>query len=167
MKFLQSRCSKKNKRGSMELSVNSIVILVIAVVVLGLILGFIKAKFGDVSKQLVLDEPSAAPADMNNPITLSKSSVVVGPGKTFVIKANIYNGGGSAVTAEHPSITCSAPSPLSASSTISTFDIPAGKSQEFNAILTTASVAKTVYLCKISTTKLTTTLSKEFTISVE
>ncbi|MEM2131144.1 MAG: hypothetical protein QXM96_03635 [Candidatus Woesearchaeota archaeon] len=42
----------KNKRGALELSVNTIVILIIAIVILGLIIGFIKSMFEKTTSQI-------------------------------------------------------------------------------------------------------------------
>ena len=48
--------NRRKKKGSMELSVNSIVILVIAIVVMGLILGFIREQFKKAGSNPILPE---------------------------------------------------------------------------------------------------------------
>ena len=79
-----------NRRASMELSVNSIVILVIAVVIMGLLLAFIRSKLTDLD---VPDPGEIEPvaASSSTPITLSRESVTVASGKSFTLKANVYN----------------------------------------------------------------------------
>jgi len=80
-----------HRKGSMELSVNSIVILVIAVVMMGLILGFIRSKFADVSGGFVVDESSALEASASNPIMLSRNLVVVSGTQKTGLNINFYN----------------------------------------------------------------------------
>ncbi len=80
-----------NKKGSMELSVNAIVILVIAIVMLGLILGFVKSKFGEIGKGLESQEPDAPSASSAEPITVSRTSITANPGDVISLKAKVYN----------------------------------------------------------------------------
>ena len=79
-----------NKKGSMELSVNSIVILVIAIVMLGLILGFVKSKFNSIDKQFTQNEPDAAAASSSDPITVSRPELIVNAGEQLALKFNVY-----------------------------------------------------------------------------
>ncbi len=79
-----------NKKGSMELSVNSIVILVIAIVMLGLILGFVKSKFSDLNKQVTTNEPDPATATPGNPLTISRTQLVVSAGDTTYLKFGVF-----------------------------------------------------------------------------
>jgi len=79
-----------NKKGSMELSVNSIVILVIAIVMLGLILGFVRSKFGDLNKQLVNNEPEAQAATPSDRLTVSRETVAVSGGEEATLKVQVY-----------------------------------------------------------------------------
>ncbi len=83
-----------NKKGSLSLSINAIVVLILAIVMLGLALGFIKTMFGKVSGQveaLVSNEPEPDVAGPSNPVTLSRSVIVVGPSQTTAIKFSVYN----------------------------------------------------------------------------
>jgi hypothetical protein len=96
-----------NKKGSMELSVNSIVILVIAIVMLGLILGFVKSKFGDLNKQIVTTEPEAPTATSSEPITVSRAELIVNAGEQVALKFQVYALGAITI-ADVPSITCGA-----------------------------------------------------------
>lgn len=79
-----------NKKGSMELSVNAIVILVIAVVMLGLILGFIRSKFSNISRNIDMDEMAPLPATGSEPLTVSRSLLVLSPGETTVLRLSYY-----------------------------------------------------------------------------
>lgn len=79
-----------NKKGSMELSVNSIVILVIAIVMLGLILGFVKTKFSQLDNQLGSTEPDAPLASASNPLTISRTQIAGSPGEEIGIKFSAY-----------------------------------------------------------------------------
>ena len=81
-----------NKKGALELSVNAIVILIIALTVLGLVLGFAVSKFRGLSEQLVITEetPTATPQipiqfpGGDNELTLTK-------GQTTQLTLSIYN----------------------------------------------------------------------------
>jgi hypothetical protein len=79
-----------NKKGSMELSVNSIVILVIAIVMLGLILGFVKSKFTVLDNQIGSNEPNAPTASASNPFTISRDQIAASPGEELGIKFSAY-----------------------------------------------------------------------------
>ena len=79
-----------NKKGSMELSVNSIVILVIAIVMLGLILGFVNKNFNTINKQFSQDEPAAPPASSSDPISISRAAPTVNAGEQLSLRFNIY-----------------------------------------------------------------------------
>ncbi len=83
-----------NKKGSLSLSINAIVVLILAIVMLGLALGFIKTMFGKVSGQveaLVANEPEPNPAGPSDPLTLSRSTIVIGSSQTSAIKFNVYS----------------------------------------------------------------------------
>ncbi len=82
----------------MELSVNSIVILVIAIVIMGLILAFVRSKFTDLSSSLEQQEPDAATAISADPISLSRTTIGATPGATAVIKTNVMNVNGTSGT---------------------------------------------------------------------
>ncbi len=94
-----------NKKGSLELSVNAIVILIIALAILGLVIGFAVSKFRDVSGQIGTSEEtpeatSAQPIMLPNGVNtlnLEKNKV-----KTMAI--SVYNGGTSGVVINSSSI---------------------------------------------------------------
>jgi len=78
-----------NKKGSMELSVNSIVILVIAVVMLGLILTFVKTRMDKLTITNEVPDPIAANA--GNPITLNPETISLSQGGKTNVKIGMYN----------------------------------------------------------------------------
>jgi len=142
-----------NKKGSMELSVNSIVILVIAIVMLGLILGFVKSKFSDLGNSLVKEEPDASPASLSDPITISRYTIVTGAGKSEGIKVNMYNSGSSTLTGAQPILSCSSTTnPVKITSSNPQFnarDIGVGNSSSYGGVITISSGAtKGTYLCQ-------------------
>lgn len=95
-----------NKKGSMELSVNSIVVLVIAIVIMGLILGFIRSKFAEVGGNLVTNEPEPMTASNDDRITLSREAISVVPGSQAVLKVNIYNPMSIPLNKSSPLVNC-------------------------------------------------------------
>ena len=83
------------KKGSLSLSINAIVVLILAITMLGLALTFIRTMFGKTAGQveaLAGNEPEPQPAGPSNPITLSRSTIVVSPSDTTSIKFSVYNG---------------------------------------------------------------------------
>lgn len=163
-----------NKKGSMELSVNSIVILVIAVVMMGLILGFIKTKFSDASQEIKEEEPEAPVASINNPISLSREDITTGTGKSVTLKSSVYNSEATNMTSASPTISCTHVGLLT-SQTYDSKTIPVGNTESFIGILNIGSLAKDKYLCQMrisykepgSSTFKNTTYSKEFIIEIQ
>jgi len=136
------------KKGSMELSVNSIVILVIAVVMMGLILGFIRSKFADMTGGFVVDESAAPEASASDPITLSKVNVPVNGVKKTGLNVNFYNIGAELEDVQ-PLFDCNTPNVkisgeyYTKTATISTMTEYTGNIKLEN------SVAKNTYLCQV------------------
>lgn len=110
-----------NKKGSLELSVNAIVILIIALAILGLVIGFAVSKFRDVSGQIGTAEetPEATAAQ---PIVLPGgiSTISLEKNKVRTMAISVYNSGVENVDATAISFTC-APTDLAAD----TFTAPA------------------------------------------
>ena len=83
-----------NKKGALELSVNAIVILIIALTILGLVLGFAVSKFRELSGELTLSEdtPEATP---QIPIQFpgGKGEITLAKGKSTKMGMRIYNSG--------------------------------------------------------------------------
>jgi hypothetical protein len=97
---------RRNKKGSMELSVNSIVILVIAIVIMGLILGFIRSKFAEVGGNLVTNEPDPQPASLDEPITLSRETISTTLGSNAVMKMTVYNINNTNIVGAYGEVNC-------------------------------------------------------------
>ena len=139
-----------NKKGSMELSVNSIVILVIAVTLLGLILGFITTKLGQVKiPEVAPDAPAASSGD---PVTVSSNPFAVNSGKNMPIMINVYNLHTANFTNVVPDITCVTSSGASIEPTLvfnNETNIPVAGSKSFIGLIK-MSAAKDLYLCKIA-----------------
>ena len=84
------------KKGSLSLSINAIVVLILAIVMLGLALGFIKTMFGKVSTQveaIVVSEPDPHPASTSEILTLSRDTIILRPGEIAGVKFSAYNAG--------------------------------------------------------------------------
>ena len=99
----------KLKKGALELSVNSIVVLIIAVVVLGLILTFIYSTFGNVSTSIeerIGNEPEAAEPGGDEPITLSRETIITHISDQEVMKVGIYNPSTGSWTGTSIDISC-------------------------------------------------------------
>ena len=174
-----------HKKGSMELSVNSIVILVIAVVMMGLILGFIRSKFSSITTDLEREEPEPPAADISNPISLSRINVITGTGTNIALKASVYNGESFIMTDAYPQLVCNDPKvgtvtvkvflkDFTSTGAIGKKTIAVGSIDTFTGTLKTGNVPKDVYLCQIkitgkkdtTSTLFTTSYSKEFTVEI-
>lgn len=82
------------KKAAFSLSVSAIVILILAIVMLGLGITFIKNMFGKASGQfeeLISNEPEPQTPTINYPITLSRDYIISNSGETEVIKVGIFN----------------------------------------------------------------------------
>ena len=134
-----------NKKGAMQLSINMIVILIIAVVILGLALGFINNMFGSMANQFDPDEPDAPGARASNPITMSRGTgITASAGEYLTIKwqafCNIQDG---CTNVTLTSITCSE---LIIDQTLGK-DIVYGESEQIMTLLSITSSARGTYLC--------------------
>lgn len=150
-----------NKKASMELSVNSIVILVIAVVMMGLILAFIRTKatdlFGSVD-QYTKNIPAPDPATASTPITMQPETVIAQPTKTIGVKINLYNTHTGNLINTIPIFACSgADNPISFDTKsmplFNVKNITAGESASFEGTLTIKGTAtRKMYLCQVCIT---------------
>jgi|WetSurMetagenome_2_1015567.scaffolds.fasta_scaffold798837_1 hypothetical protein len=157
-----------NKKGSMELSVNSIVILVIAIVMMGLILTFVKTKFNQLN--IAADEPEPFTPSAGEPITLSKGSISIVQGGKIPIKIGIYNDDSSPLTNVVPIFNCT--DSLTITATVLEQNIAPKESKVFGAILKAEGV-KNQYVCNLCvayattpSTCITTAPSKEVFVEV-
>jgi len=83
-----------NKNGSLELSVNAIVVLILAITMLGLGLGFMKGMFGKVSQNVdtaIGQNQLANPPSASNPFTLSSNQISLARGAAQTITLAYYN----------------------------------------------------------------------------
>ena len=92
---------RRNKRGSLSLSMEAIVILILAVVMLGLGLTFVRTMFGDITTRartaIDVADLSAQPNE-GDPVVFSPSSPEVREGRSVQVQVGFYN---SHVNAEH------------------------------------------------------------------
>ncbi|MEM4637795.1 MAG: hypothetical protein QXK76_02085 [Candidatus Woesearchaeota archaeon] len=136
-----------HKKGSMELSVNSIVILVIAVVMMGLILGFIKSKFSDISKDIIKDEPEAPDASSSEPITLSRYSMVVSPAKREAIKIKFFNTKAETINKAAPVFQCKGG--LAITGDFFEKNVASATQASYDGTIKVNAANKDTYLCKV------------------
>ena len=83
------------KRGSLSLSTNAIIVLILAITMLGMALVFIKTMFGKTSAQVEAiagTEPEPVPATPDKPLTLSRNTLVLSPSEKTGIKFSTYKG---------------------------------------------------------------------------
>ena len=154
-----------NKKADLSLSVNSIVVLILAITMLGLGLGFVSGMFGKVSKQVeeqISKEPEPSPPTASNPITLSRESIIANPGESVVLKVSIYNSGSTALSVLKDGIittgTCSALSNIKNNAQ----SIPAKEYRTFNVLADAISTTGT----KLCSTELISGQSKDFTVKI-
>lgn len=89
------------KKGSLSLSINAIVVLIIAITILGLILGFVTKMFGSLETRLVglaSEEPAAPVANAGNPFTLSRNNIVLSKGDEVALRASVFNVGDASIS---------------------------------------------------------------------
>ena len=80
------------KKAALDVSINSIVVIVFAVTMLGLGLAFIKGYFAKATNIIDLDQGAPIPpATPEKPISLSSETLKVEKAKTGTFKANFYN----------------------------------------------------------------------------
>ena len=87
---------RRSRKGSMELGVNAIVILIIALAILGLGIAFITNLFRSGSDKLgsIIDNTELPiHADAVNPIAFEKQSIEIKKGKKINLKISVYNDG--------------------------------------------------------------------------
>lgn len=80
------------KKASLQLSVNAIVVLVLAITMLGLGLAFTKGKFAELGERIEVPEPNY-PATAEDPIVLAVNEITMKQGKAAGFSANFYNDG--------------------------------------------------------------------------
>jgi len=84
----------KKKRGSMELSVSAIVVLILAITMLSLGLVFVKGMLGKMFNKFeeqISEEPEPPKPTLSQPITMSRNPVITTEGTAEVVKISILN----------------------------------------------------------------------------
>jgi hypothetical protein len=139
---------RKNKKGSLELGVNSIVILIIAMAVLGLIIYFIYKNLQPDIPPLPV-QPAMAP-DSSNPITTSPPELAGKSGEKIQARINVYNPSStSAYTLTKLSIKCKE---VITPVTINEQLITSLDYKEFTTIFAFPKLAKDKHLCQFIAT---------------
>ncbi len=95
------------KKGSLELSVNAIVILIIALAILGLVIGFAVTRFRGLSEGFVATQDTPM-ASSSTPITLpgGGNSLTLEKGKRGSMEISVYNSGTQSVDADVLTLAC-------------------------------------------------------------
>ena len=158
------------RKGSLSLSVNAIVVLILAITMLALGLGFIRGMFGKVSSQVeqqVETEPEPPIPTRLIPITLSREAVITNAGEKAVMKISTYNPSNEIWTSKAPAIICltgdGIPDPI-ASQNANLKTIKQGEFKTFDLILTVDNVPPNTYLCRMT---MVDAYEKDFTIKVK
>ncbi|MCD6464286.1 hypothetical protein J7L02_02055 [Candidatus Woesearchaeota archaeon] len=160
----------RNKKAAISLGVNAIVILIIAVIMLGMILAFLKGTFSNLTEDLeskIKEEPTPAPATSSSPISLSREYLTIKQGDPEVIKASVFN----PLNATHLislNISCNNILTLEVTPKI----IPSLQRAEFITILRAKAVPPDVYLCSFisvynNSGAWTQIATKDFTVKVK
>ena len=83
-----------DKKASLSLSVNAIVVLILAITMLGLALSFVNTLFSKTSSQIeALAQTEQPPVDATpgEPLTLSRYDIILRPSETTALKFKVYN----------------------------------------------------------------------------
>lgn len=168
------------KKGAIELSVTAIVVLILAVVMLGLGLGFVRGMFGKVSQSFeeqIGAEPEPVASSSDIPLTLSRAKLFARAKEQVVIKVNVFNSLSADWTGAKPTVSCSgdAGADIFLTPTAVGKDIPSGASASFNLILKVKDAATkgTIKICNVkmqagsSLADVTGGPEEEFTIEIK
>lgn len=156
---------KLNKKAGMEMSVNSIIVIVLAVIVLGFILTFVSRTFSSLTNKFEGDlkkEPEPMSPTLSNPITLSRDNVVADSGSTIVLKVGVYCSTSPNCVNVKPAVTCYInPSATGTTLTASTNNLILSQNfapktimndeiNVFSGVLDLRNSAKKTYLCSVT-----------------
>ena len=87
------RTLSSNKKGSIEIGINTIVIMVIAIVLLGLGVGFVKgifAKMSGLTETISIDDMTNPPTS-SDPIKINPAKIEVKSGEGKPVQIGVYN----------------------------------------------------------------------------
>ncbi len=118
------------RKGSLSLSINAIVVLILAVVLMAFALPFISKMFKSTTTQfeeLAGEEPAALVANGANPVTLSRNNLIMSLGDQKALRASVFNSG---TTIETSSFTILCIDDVISKSKESVPDIDGGKAKE-------------------------------------
>ncbi|MEM4260661.1 MAG: hypothetical protein QXG00_05485 [Candidatus Woesearchaeota archaeon] len=141
-----------NKKAALELSVNAIVILIMAIAVLGLALGFIRSQLNKIDFDVQAPDPETPTAQI--PITYSLEKGTISPGGSLEMKIKIFNGGQNTVSVQ-PNINCPTNNPISG--TIQKGSPQNIQPQSFKMFLLVAPISSSAsgsYVCTITASNL-------------
>ncbi|MCD6589785.1 hypothetical protein J7K74_01195 [Candidatus Woesearchaeota archaeon] len=152
------------RKASMSLGVNSIVVLIIAVIVLGLVIGFINQMFTKISRQVQLPECTPETPTGSNPLTLCPETVVASPGEQVAINVMMFNAGSGDLSISGDSIGIKCTDNIVNAIQSLGATIPGGQSKKFGVTFKVSSGAgKGIHLCQIEINSEV----KEFKIKIE
>ena len=132
------------RKGALDVSINSIVVIIFAITMLGLGLAFIRGQFGNIEKQITLPEPDIQ-ATPSLPIIMPRETIIVNPGENVGFKINFYNGGSGSLASAKPQLGNCDPSISGLTLKAIEQSVNAGSSATFQVVLEipqTASVGK-------------------------
>jgi hypothetical protein len=164
---------RRNKKGSMELGINAIVIIIIALAILGLGIGFVtKLLYGSQEKFVGIIDRAELPmhADSQDPIKFETSNVKLKSKGNTLIMISVFNDG--ADTIEDVSLTADCigiDESIISKITMSTGsqNIPGGTDIGFKAALVGNGADKGSYICTIIASDSTDSFSVSKQITVE
>lgn len=145
------RCA--NKKASLSISTNAIVILIVAVIMLGLIIGLVTRGFSAVERQFLgqieENEPKPDTPTTSNPITLSTQSKIASRGERAGFKVNILNTRDGTLESVSPTISCQGGLAVTNEQAIAK-DIDVGQVERFTYLFAIPDDAQSdVYLCQM------------------
>ena len=163
-----------SKRGSLSISTNAIVVLIIAVIMLGLIIGLVTRGFSAVERQFIgqiqENEPEPGNPSSSQPITLSSNSKFASRGEQVGFKVKILNTLDDDLVNVTPKVEC-------LESTIASGDVAFEQDIETNQVAeylysftVSETAAEDTYLCRILAENDTGTLdieAAEFRLTIE
>lgn len=158
------------KKGSLNISVEAIIILILAITMLGLGMGFIKKYFGDISEKLEQQIESQADPPKptgTNPITLSMDTIIVNPTKKTGLKISLFNPSGIDWKNTQPGISClvnGVKTPIAAE--VLSRDIKSQTFETFKYMFTMPQITPNDYLCQIQAPNVDPLYYEDITVSV-
>lgn len=143
-----------NKKAGMELSVNAIIMIIIAVIVMGFLITFISGAFTDISRSFneqIASEREPPVATLSKPITVSKEKVLASPGESVAFKVGYFNAHQTTkATNVKPTVTCTGLTGLAFETNAKSVE---PRSEEvFGGILRVPSATPGTYLCAVDVT---------------